>query len=812
MINPSYNITRNTTIKELAKLGILSVRTINVLQASIFDTIGEVADFLKQEPEGLLKLRNFGFKSQAEIMELMSTYDLAQVESNPKQNISFALPPILESFISDLYQSVIEENNPVTNYFGTLYPNYKSFWDAIMDNNNNFLLIHKDLGKDGTIELRNIYISLLTRIESIVVHIPVQNGERIESRIHAKKQLLLQNRNRFTPKDTVENFFTPYQYTFLEEKYKELCDKMLSTRAKTLQATNLPTLKSILPFVGVSRASFSDVCPNRIMRKSLDELYDLSIELEKIIFAVLPKTNDDLWVDFLELDFPFLSAKAIEQVEIYHIENNAIPLFFIAYNYLTTSSRREDKIFCMLNGLYDGKCLTLAEAGKHLKLSGERVRQIFCTKKDFQFSKLDNHTGWSIYRGLFSAAYITELSPKYRMIKEDEHLPLGFSAFAKLVPLVANFEVFQMEGKTILCNKSFIDVFDFDTAYKKLEAAIKGRYAQDTKISLYYFTKDVKAIYLEDAQRLMTYVATELFKLSLDEESCFTISRNYVDVGLEVYNILNEKGKPMSLISIFKEFKRRFPDHNSSDPNKFKFLFVRYGHIKPIGMTSTYGLDTWQNVYFGNIRDLLRETLEASPIPLSIDKLTKIVKKHFKQTNAKSIASTMSQDATNFVVFENAYYGLATKKYPPRFRLAADKKRYPFNERFKMLETFISTYRRFPTSSGGEAEQSLYRWLDNVNLGRIEVTPFQKKKLTTMLQPYRDAHIPENQLEVKFLEMCQRYKAYIESEYELPTRQGNLELYDWMYRSKASYNSYIDNRRHYLTDLLKYINSLGFYI
>ena len=178
MINPSYNITRNTTIKELAKLGILSVRTINVLQASIFDTIGEVADFLKQEPEGLLKLRNFGFKSQAEIMELMSTYDLAQVESNPKQNISFALPPILESFISDLYQSVIEENNPVTNYFGTLYPNYKSFWDAIMDNNNNFLLIHKDLGKDGTIELRNIYISLLTRIESIVVHIPVQNGER----------------------------------------------------------------------------------------------------------------------------------------------------------------------------------------------------------------------------------------------------------------------------------------------------------------------------------------------------------------------------------------------------------------------------------------------------------------------------------------------------------------------------------------------------------------------------------------------------------------------------------------------------------
>lgn len=38
------------------------------------------------------------------------------------------------------------------------------------------------------------------------------------------------------------------------------------------------------------------------------------------------------------------------------------------------------------------------------------------------------------------------------------------------------------------------------------------------------------------------------------------------------------------------------------------------------------------------------------------------------------------------------------------------------------------------------------------------------------------------------------------------------ELYDWMSRSKANYNSYIDNRRHYLTELFNYINSLGFKI
>ncbi len=813
MCDETLSITRETTIRELAKMGVLSVRARNVLVRTNLHTLGDIADYVKKNPDGLQGFRNFGRKSQSEIMDLLTTYVFTQVETCPEHRIPISLPPILDEFVKSLYQSVIEENTPVSNFFGVLHPNYQSLWDAIIDSNNSFLLIHKELGRNGNIELRTIYKRLLSRIESKLAYIHVKDRTKILSLINSKQQALFNSYDRLSSQEIVENFFTPNQYSFLEEKFKELCDKMLSHRARSLQISHLPTLKSILPFLGVSRSSFSDVCPERIMRKSLDELYNLANKLENIILAILPKSKDDLWVDSLKQDFPFLDTSAIEQVVNYHKENDAVPLFLIAYKYLTTSPRRDDKIFCMLNGLYDGKCYTLSQVGMHFKLSGERVRQIFRKKKNFQFSKLDHHTGWAIYKSLFASAYITELSPKFRMIKEEEHLPLGFSAFAKLVPLVANFVEYQIEGKTILCSQCLIDCFDFNTAYKKLEATLNGRYAQDTKICLNDFTKDVNASNLEDAQRLMIYVATELLKLTIDEDGCFTISRNYFDAGSEVYNILNEKGEPMSLISIFREFKKRFPNHHSSDPNKFKFLFVRNEHIKPIGKTSTYGLDTWPNVYFGNIRDLLRETLEASPYPLSLDKLTKIVRKHFKETNAKSIASSMAQESsTNFVIFENGYYGLAKKKYPSRFKLAEDRKRYRFSERFKMLETFISTYRRFPTSSGGETEQSLYRWLENVESDRVEVTATQKIELTAMLQSFRDAHIPENQLEENFLEMCQRYKAYIESEYELPTRRGNPELYEWMYRSKANYNSYTDNRRYYLSELFKYINSLGFNI
>ena len=170
------------------------------------------------------------------------------------------------------------------------------------------------------------------------------------------------------------------------------------------------------------------------------------------------------------------------------------------------------------------------------------------------------------------------------------------------------------------------------------------------------------------------------------------------------------------------------------------------------------------------------------------------------------------ESATDFVVFENGYYGLANKSYPSRFRKAESFKRYTFTERFKMLEQFISTYHRFPTYAGGDMEKGLQRWLDNIEQGRVDATTYQRAKLNKLLQTYRDAHIPENHLEENFLEMCQRYKAYIEREYELPSRQDDLELYEWMNRSKANYNSYIDNRRHYLTELFNYINSLGFNI
>ena len=171
----------------------------------------------------------------------------------------------------------------------------------------------------------------------------------------------------------------------------------------------------------------------------------------------------------------------------------------------------------------------------------------------------------------------------------------------------------------------------------------------------------------------------------------------------------------------------------------------------------------------------------------------------------------MTQEtAKEFVAFKGGFFGLSSKKYSSKYIPAEPERRYTFNERLKMLTEFIATYHRFPYTGGGNLEQSLQRWLYNVENNQLEFTKSQKNKLETALQPFRDSHFPENETEERFLENCEQYKDHIEKEYELPTRSTNIELYDWMKRAKESYNSYIDNRRYYLTQLFNYIQSLGF--
>ena len=137
----------------------------------------------------------------------------------------------------------------------------------------------------------------------------------------------------------------------------------------------------------------------------------------------------------------------------------------------------------------------------------------------------------------------------------------------------------------------------------------------------------------------------------------------------------------------------------------------------------------------------------------------------------------------------------------------------------KLGDAYVGCYgllddldRENDVSNNGERESSLYRWMYNAQNGVLDISDEQKRQLTDAMKTDEQEYIPRNATESEFRNKCQDYKAYINSHYALPSVSTEPELYSWMVRSKANYNSFVDHRRKYLTDLFNYILSLGFSI
>jgi hypothetical protein len=269
----------------------------------------------------------------------------------------------------------------------------------------------------------------------------------------------------------------------------------------------------------------------------------------------------------------------------------------------------------------------------------------------------------------------------------------------------------------------------------------------------------------------------------------------------------------MHVEDIFKEFKTRYPDHKFTDPLQIKSYLFKHKHIKAVGKTSCYALDSWEGVYFGSIRDLLVDLLSDSDVPLHIDNLYDGVTEHYPNTTKASVAATMEdENFQRFIEFEGSYFGLTSKEYSADFVPASSVQRYSFEDRFQMFKDFIETYRRFPSYNGGDKEASLMRWYYNVTTGVLSMTDEQRTMLNDALRRYDELGIPRYATESEFLLKCQDVKDYIRQHHTLPTNKEAPELYAWLRRSRDNYDSFTDKRRQYLTDLLNYVLSFGFSI
>ena len=143
----------------------------------------------------------------------------------------------------------------------------------------------------------------------------------------------------------------------------------------------------------------------------------------------------------------------------------------------------------------------------------------------------------------------------------------------------------------------------FEKCVKTLRTQIASHHTKDTLMDVSSILNEVKPDEQESACRLMVYVAKEVLGLEVVEGQKIVLKQNCVDIFEEISDILTERGEPMSIDELFEAFKRRNPNHKFSESWQIRAYLQRDPHIKALGKTSRYGLDSWDNIVYGTIRD-----------------------------------------------------------------------------------------------------------------------------------------------------------------------------------------------------------------
>ena len=802
----------DTTIKELHELGIISVRTYNSLHYAGMETLGEILDNI-ETPMDLLNLRNFGRKSYTEVDAILNQMIREHKAVVPEQKEAkfAALGETIIGIITDAYNVVTAGDTEVKAYLQAAHPQPCDMHELVMGDLDNMLVVVEEYTLNENLEIRHSYKEFIELVLN-----KMEYAQKAENAIYVeykRKSLNLAIKmENFSYEQISKYFLSPIARDYLEKSYQAQLESSLSVRSKNFAAKFIPHFDDLIKYADEPLASYRNICPGQSMMKTLTEIFQFNKKFKREFDRVSKLSDDEIQTEFLKRDYPFLMNRQRQFVFDFIKEHDHAPLFFLMYHYLRLSENRSNKIYCLLHGIFDGKKRTYYEIADAMNLSRERVRQIVYGTIEVQESALANNDGWDYYNGLFDLPFIYEKTEGYVRLKEVEHLPADFEVFASLVKLKADFKAEDVEGHTILMNNKYSDLKLTD-CLDTLFSIIDAKYSVDTYVSLDSVLFTVPEQLRPAMKVLIKHITTEIYNVQITEDEKLYLPQNYIDIAEELYDILDKKGEPMHVEDIFKEFKTRYPDHKFTDPLQIKSYLFKHKHIKAVGKTSCYALDSWEGVYFGSIRDLLVDLLSDSDVPLHIDNLYDGVTEHYPNTTKASVAATMEdENFQRFVEFEGSYFGLTSKEYPTEFVPASSVQRYSFEDRFHMFKDFIETYHRFPSYNGGGNESSLMRWYYNVTTGVLSMTDEQRTMFNDTLKRYDELGIPRYATESEFLLKCQDVKDYIRQHHALPTNREAPELYAWLRRSRDNYDSYTDKRRQYMTDLLNYVLSFGFSI
>lgn len=642
-----------TPIQRYYDAGVICMRTFNVCIGSDIYTVGELLRVYNEG--GLPKIRNCGKYTISELSKILEPIDktygmqivnkLDQYEDMPE--------PIKAVIVSNYRRPLMKFSLDCIKRFYATFKDPCSFY-------NFFCLDQKNLDERfvsiDSMELKHYCYQLLSEIHSELRNEYLIGTLTYELVVVARAVLWFCD-DQFAEELETADPVLKYRRKALLEDF-EFRTSMLSRYAKRVQHCLIPSYSRAVGLLLLSEKEVVKLMEEfRTMGMTYRELFNLLDGLNDALFYYERNEGTEIHKDIIASKYRYLSDEQTTFVAEFVHQNGYYPMFFLLREYLKKSGERSHYIFSKATGINGGNPMSLADIGKEIECTRERVRQLMATAPKDLFKD----QGWQHYH-LGNTLVIAEDDALYKDVVEHEKVDISFESFALVCTSGFPLKVIKENDIRFLINDRLSSQI-IGKVCREVEKESKRIKPEAYIMRFDELLKDVPCDKIDDYKKVLPVIIAKSMRYYVNEEGNIVFPPTGVDVIYELSGILREKGRPMTLKEMLSALKQKCPEVSYKKPQQIKDKVLRSGIIVPIGRSGRYSLTEWSHVYRGSIRDLVAKILRKSAAPVHIDEIMEKVLQVNPYTNKRSVSSSISNDKDRFVLFGDGYYGLKRKRY-----------------------------------------------------------------------------------------------------------------------------------------------------
>ena len=850
-LNGSYKIKDDLQEYYIGLLKRLSVRANNILRVGGFEKATDVLSHLTDKKKILL-LRKCGHKTMEEIQEMVFRLrefysSLNEISENNKESIQRQvtiqeLSPSEVQLIQSQYEKLLNSLSVRTYNIAKAHGflQWKNF-EPYLNSTEEVFLLYENCGKKSAQEL----LLLATGLKNILCEACNRNNNN--AALNEPNTNIIENNQK---QEVYQS--QPFLYEqVIQAQYEKLLINLSLRSYNIVKSNGFLQWQNFEPYLNSTEEQF--LLLNNCGKKSAHELLVLASELQKII----PKNTSQRQYR-IENEFMFIDTIQFTEIEegfllFFHNKYNHWPMLFLSGKCVQSVFSKQELM------AIDGEKTELPQG--LTTLSNYRIQQIVDkTLKKILYNpvlkKLRNHPDWKYYdvynfssffyswngnttiaskKNIENYAMLDYISEKPAPVQNQFHRNGNHLGIYDSITICFLFQIFgltcyyaNLEKKRIYPYYTFpqnvhfsfyIDIkytsFKYNRALSEVCRLMKVKTEEDILIPIvsyfidnnYYW--DDTFSHSDEDRRNIKGILVELFQricnAEIQSESLY-IKANFMDYSNQLYEILRDAGERLNKEELLRQLKQRCQEKgfscNLTDSTRLSPYITKDPRFVSIGKSGFWGLKEWEEET-GSIRGISIQIVKEAKQPIHINDLIELVKKKRPDSNGNSISSIIRQTAFSgeLLLFYDDYIGYPRKKYIGEYIIMPKT----FEDWLMAFREFVIKNKRFPYSTEDGYEGYLYRWYYRASQ-LTELTSEEILKIDALEKEL--SNYPHNATEYSFLQKCDLFKKFVEGNKRMLTKDDDVELFNWFYKSSRNYSTLNDNREKYFSQLLQYISNI----